>query len=602
MTETPSFDGTGGYHDALMHQGGLPESYIVGKEFLKTFLVPGENVLSVQVHTSSSSPWGMSSNVFFFLGIKNDNNYYGVLPSWFVPPVELTSSNLPIVKISTPPFQHILYQEKITADLNIINNNGSRNQVSEQGNDYSGKIGIEIRGKYSAILPQKPFGFETRDALGNNLNTPLIGMPEENDWILLANYNDKVFLRNYLAFDIFHKMGHYATRSRLCEVVLNDDYQGIYLLVEKIKQDKNRVNIAKLKPDENSGDNLTGGYIFKTDYYGWDDSWVSNFSPLNKPGADIYFVYHDPKPDEITDAQKNYLKDYVNQFEKTLYSSSFTDVNTGYRAYIDVNSFVDYFILGEVTRSVDAYKKSRYFYKDKDSKNKLIHSGPPWDFDWAWKDIRENCIHVDQTDGSGWAYRINECDDWPVAPSWEVKLLQDETFADKIHDRYFQLRKSVLSQTYLNHVIDSVANFVDEAQARHYTKWPILGFNVGTGEYGDQPLTYSGEVEKFKSWISRRLTWLDNNMIGNPSEVEKEYHAIMRIFPNPASEYIRIESDTNIMKVKIYNIMGVEMVYHNGIWQKETTIDISDFAAGIYIVRVTFEDDETITRKIVKKQ
>ncbi len=138
---------------------------------------------------------------------------------------------------------------------------------ADPGNIYTGKVGIEIRGRYSANLPQKPYGFETRDEAGNNLNVPILGMPEENDWILTANYNDKAFLRNFLAFELFRKMGHYAPRTVYCEVVLNDAYQGIYLLGEKIKRDKNRVDIAKLNPDENSGDDLTGGYIFVNDYY-----------------------------------------------------------------------------------------------------------------------------------------------------------------------------------------------------------------------------------------------------------------------------------------------------------------------------------------------
>lgn len=301
--------------------------------------------------------------------------------------------------------------------MRIIHNPGGVNHITDSGNVYSGKAGIDIRGRYSASLPQKPYGFETRDENGNNRNVSLLGMPEENDWILTANYNDKTFLRNFLAFELFRQMGHYAPRTKYCEVVINNEYQGIYLLGEKIKKDSNRVNISKLNPDENSGDNLTGGHIFKNDYYTASDSWLSNFSPLNKPGAKVYYVYYYPEPDEITAQQKKYLIDFVNTFESVLYGRDFADRHSGYRAYIDVNSFVDYFILGELTRNVDAYKKSRFFYKDSDSKGGRIISGPPWDFDWAWKNITENCIHFNQTDGSGWAYKINECYAYPVPPS-----------------------------------------------------------------------------------------------------------------------------------------------------------------------------------------
>ncbi|MBN2667560.1 MAG: CotH kinase family protein, partial [Bacteroidales bacterium] len=227
---------------------------------------------------------------------------------WLVAQVDLTSTNLPLVIITTPGGQSIVNEPKITAGMKIIHNGaGQRNTPVDPVNIYDGIVGIEIRGRHSSSLPQKPYGFETRDEYGENLNVPLLGMPEENDWILTANYNDKTFLRNLMAFEIFRKMGHYAPRTIFCEVMLNGSYDGIYLLGEKIKQDNNRVDIAKLNPDENSGDDLTGGYIFSTDYYTDSDSWLSDHSPVNKPGARVHFVYCDPKPDELSAVQKTYL-------------------------------------------------------------------------------------------------------------------------------------------------------------------------------------------------------------------------------------------------------------------------------------------------------
>ncbi len=597
----PAYNEPGIDHEAQMYQGGVPESYVLKKSILRSYLLPGENVLAVQVNNSSIASSDMSSNVFLSFGITDASTYYRQVPSWFVAPQDFISSNLPVVIIATKDGESIPDEPKITADMKIIwNGEGNRNNLTDPGNIYSGKVGIEIRGRYSATLPQKPYGFETRDSAGNNNNVPLLGMPVENDWVLTANYNDKTFLRSFLAFDIFRKMGHYATRSRYCEVVLNDDYQGIYLLGEKIKQDDNRVHIAKLKPDENSGDDLTGGYIFKNDYYTSSDSWVSNYSPLNKPGSDVYFVYYDPKPDVMSATQKKYLKDYVDAFESNLYGSDFKNNSTGYRAYLDVGSFVDYFILGEVARNVDAYKKSRFYFKDKNSNSRLIHSGPPWDYDWAWKDITEDCIQFDQTDGSGWAYKVNECDNWPVAPSWEVRLLQDDNFANRIHDRYFELRLDVLSQSHLFNVIDSVAALIDEAQQRHYNKWKILGINVGTPEYGDQPLTYAGEIEKFKCWITRRLNWLDANMLGKSSEGGNEYHAILRIFPNPASEHLTIESDTIITRIEIFNIMGSEVMVNATRIYYSTSFDISGLVPGLYFIKLHFSDGEILTRQFLK--
>ena len=512
------------------------------------------------------------------------------------------SSNLPIVVVTTPGGADIPNEPKITADMKIIHNgSGQVNNAGDPGNVYTGKVGIEIRGRHSASLPQKPYGFETRDEAGNNLNVPILGMPEENDWILTANYNDKTFLRNFLAFELFREMGHYAPRTAYCEVVLNDQYMGIYLIGEKIKQDKNRVNIAKLNPHEHSGDDLTGGYIFANDYYTEYDSWLSNYSPLNRRDADVYFVYYDPEPDELMPTQKAYLKSFVDSFEDILYSPGFKYPSTGYRAYLDVNSFVDYFILGELSRNVDAYKKSRFYFKDKDSKGGLIHSGPPWDFDWAWKDITENCIHFNQTDGSGWAYRVNDCNNWPVPPSWEVRLIQDDAFANQIHDRYFQLRETILSGSFINHIIDSVALLLNEAQERHYQQWKILGKNVGTPEYGAQPLTYSGEIEKFKSWINRRLIWLDANIAGEPFSGHDEDPAIYRVFPNPTEDILHIESDVIITRITVFSLTGNTLLDKADCGDYSTSVNISQLKPGLLIVRICFDSGEVVSQRFVKK-
>jgi hypothetical protein len=425
-------------------------------------------------------------------------------------------------------------------------------------------------------------------------------MPPENDWILLANYNDKTFLRNFLAFEIFMEMGHYSTRSRYCEVVINNEYQGIYLLTEKIKVDDNRVDIAVLKPDENSGDDITGGYIFKNDFYTSSDSWLSQYSPLNKQGAEVYFVYYDPKPEELTLQQKEYIKDFVDSFETKLYGRDFADPHSGYSAYLDIVSFVDYFIISEVTRNVDAYKKSRFFYKDKDSNNGKIHSGPVWDFDWAWRNLLEDCINVNQTDGSGWAYKINDCAAWPVPPSWEVRLVQDEHFMNEIHDKYFLLRRNILSQNHLDHIIDSVAALLDDAQNRHYQKWKILGINVGTPESGTQPATYPEEILKFKSWINTRLNWLDANMIGNYNAYKDGYKAICRISPNPAGENLKIESDTIITRIILYNYSGIPVIEESGFYDFSITISLTHLNQGFYVARIFLSDGEIITRRLIK--
>ena len=514
------------------------------------------------------------------------------------------SSNLPIVVITTKPGESIKNEPKITADMKIISHaTGIRNFPADPGNVYEGKVGIEIRGRYSASLPQKPYGFETRDASGNNVNISLLGMPAENDWVLLANYNDKTFLRNVLAFELFRKMGNYSVRTRFCEVLLNNEYQGIYLLGEKIKQDSGRVNIAKLKPEDTQGDDVSGGYIIKTDYYTASDSWMSYFSPVNKPGATVYFVYHDPDALEITQQQKSYIQEYIKSLETVLYNPEFRSPVFGYTSYIDINSFADYFIIGELSRNVDAYKKSRFFYKDKDSKGGILHSGPVWDMDWAFRNLKENCIHMNKTDGSGWAYRINECSASPTPPSWEVRMLQDKAFANLVHTRYNELRKTILSREHIEQIIDSVALLLSEAQSRHFDKWKILGINAGTPESGIQPLTYEGEITKLKSWLDTRLAWLDANMVGAPLSAEDGEGSVLkcRVFPNPVSDRLFIESDQELKSLILISITGIIEEEQNNLSGYRVTVNTSGLKSGLYILTVEFRNGKKVSSRIVRE-
>jgi len=224
-------------HEAQMYQGGFPEAFIIDRTKLKSCLYKNENVLAIEVHNTSTTSSDLSSTTFLSLGINDATHSYRQTPEWFEEPFVFSSSNLPIILITTKNGASIPDESKITAYMKIINN-GSLNHITDVADIYDGDVGIEIRGRYSASLPQKPYGFETRDSSGNNVNVPLLDMPSENDWILLANYNDKTFMRYTLASHLFREMGFYAPRTRLCEVMVNNNYQGIYVFTEKIKRNK----------------------------------------------------------------------------------------------------------------------------------------------------------------------------------------------------------------------------------------------------------------------------------------------------------------------------------------------------------------------------
>ena len=213
-----------------------------------------------------------------------------------------------------------------------------------------------------------------------------------------------------------------------------------------------------------------------------------------------------------------------------------------------------------------------------------------------------DCSTFQATDGSGWSHRINDClSTPPYSNGWIIRLLQDENFANALNKRYFELRKSYLSFEYLNSYIDSVQNLVNEAQVRHYTKWPILSSNVGAPEVDFRPTTYAGEVNKFKNWIQTRLTWLDGHMLGQyTTGVDKFETAFSyRIFPNPAHDVVFLESSSEIRNLDIFNSNGTCLLNKTGLSVFSTKLDISGFSSGIYVLRLKTKENQIINSKLV---
>ncbi|MBI1838202.1 MAG: CotH kinase family protein [Flavobacteriia bacterium] len=522
---------------------------------------------------------------------------------------DFKESNLPIVLINTNG-QSIHDEPKIIADMGIIYNGvGNRNHVSDTKNEYNGKISIEIRGNYSASLPQKPYAIELIDTNNQSIDSSLIDMPAEHDWLLIANYNDKSFSRNILPYHFFEQMGHYATRCRLVDVVLNNEYKGIYLLCEKIKRDSNRVDIAKLDSNEISGLNVTGGYIIKNDYWDNSNSWQLNYSPIGFPGLDIHLVYYYPKPENIAIEQKTYIQNFINSFESSLYGIDFKDSLLGFRNYIDTKSFIDYFLINELTRNVDGFKKSRFFNKNKDhidgSYGKL-KAGPVWDFDWSQKDIDWGTEN-----GSGFNYNSPNQD--VHATGWYIRLLEDSLFSNEIRCRYQNLRETIFSNTFIYSKIDSIANLVIESQNWHFQTWDNLGNSTGTPEVQAPSQSYAEEVQRLKDWYQRRLDWLDINLPGTMSGCSmanlkeiKEQNLDINIFPNPFTSTITIQFQQEIGKTYLIELSDQtgRIIKKNIVIGSQNNFNhfefnnLKELTKGVYFVTVTI-DEQKIMKKIV---
>jgi len=314
-----------------------------------------------------------------------------------------TDSNLPIILINTDNNLDIVDEPRIMATMKIIYRGpGERNYLSDEGNpaylDYDGRIDIEIRGSSSQAFSKKQYGFSTRlsDDISRN-NVSLLGMPEEHDWILNGMVFDTTMIRDYLCFNLFRKMGNYASRTAYCELWINNHYQGIYLLEEKIKADKERVDVIKISPTDNNLPYVTGGYITKADKVDYDEpiAWTM----YTWYGAAVDYLNVLPKPDQVTGSQLAYI---MGQFKGLETAAKNNDISLehGFPSIIDIPSFIDFMLLNELASNPDAYQYSTYFHKDRRGK---LRAGPIWDSDLTFG----NDLFfwgLDRSKPSGWQF------------------------------------------------------------------------------------------------------------------------------------------------------------------------------------------------------
>jgi len=511
--------------------------------------------------------------------------------------VEFTSSNLPIIIIDTHG-QSIVDESRIVADMGIIYNEpDQRNNLADTHNNYSGKIAIELRGSSSMSYPKKQYRLETQDLQGENLNVALMGMTEENDWILNGPYHDITMMRNVLVYNISNDLGHYASRTQYCELVLNNEYQGLYILLEKVKRDGDRVDISKLEPDETEGDDLTGGYIIKLDKLDGEnvDGWTSTNG--------IYYQYHYPKPDEIVGEQKQYIQAYIANFESIMLSNNWNDEELGYPSLIDINSFVDYVLINEFSKNIDAYRLSTYLYKDKDSDNPKLFAGPVWDYNLSFGDAWYGSdVNVFQ----GWEidHNIRLPYDSPKIPFWWIKIAKDKQFTESAAERWFALRSGVFDKDSLSRRIDSLHSYIMEAQNRNSERWPDMG------NYDN----FIVEIGRLKSWINNRIDWIDANINSlYPSVIAIDHifpqnYTLNQNYPNPFNHTTTITfslPSKALVTLKIFDLVGnkVEDVVQSEFQQGAHSINISmsRHSAGIYLYRLSAGNFSSVRKMIYLK-
>lgn len=408
-----------------------------------------------------------------------------------------TDSNLPIVVITTDNNAAIPDEPGVFANMKLIYRGpGQRNYLTDKDStqflNYDGRINIEIRGSYSQVFPKKAYGFTTflpDDTESNDVS--LMEMPAENDWILNGLSSDPSLIRDYLALNLSRRMGQYASRTAYCEVVVNGNYRGLYVLEEKIKPDKNRVNVHKIDVVDNNSPELSGGYITKTDKTTGGDpiAWyMSSYIGVN----DNMFIHSWPKPEHVTAQQTSYLKSVFLTLQSACTGGN-NSIVTGIPSMIDVPSFVDFMLLNEIAGNVDAYTYSTYYHKDRNAK---LRAGPVWDLNLTFgNDLFQ--FGVARSKPNVWQFS----DGGNEGPKYFRDMYNNPTFKCYMSRRWHELTQpdQPLNLDNLRNFIDSTAATISEAAVRENARWGAVG-------------NFQFAVDTLKGWLKLRVPWMTTNI------------------------------------------------------------------------------------------
>lgn len=429
--------------------------------------------------------------IFFYM-IKKPLLFIALL--WGLLPAKaqtFSSSNLPVVLITTDinpssgkPYV-IVDEPKVPASMKIIfRPDGTRNYLTDQNTteylNYNGKITIEIRGSSSQELPKKPYALTTVTINGSNNNVSLLGMPKENDWVLNSLAFDPSLMRDYVAYELSRRMGNYSPHGQYCEVMINGEYRGLYILLEKIKVDDNRVNITTLSTTDNSGEMVTGGYITKSDKTTGND-------PVAWYLGNAAFIHHSPKPEEVSSQQNTYIKKIFTDLN-TAASAKNNSLTNGIPSFIDIPSFVDFMVMNELFSNPDGYQFSTFFHKDRNGK---LRAGPIWDFNLTLG----NDLFQWGFDRS-WT-NIHQFENFNVgAPFWR-NLYYNSTFKCYLAKRWAELTApgQVLNYSEIVKLIDQTAALISETVPREQAKWNTVS-------------SHTTNIANMKTWLQTRISWM----------------------------------------------------------------------------------------------
>lgn len=411
------------------------------------------------------------------------------------------SSHLPVVSIETGGVvipgrpeqgQHVKDIENsfIQADMRIYDRKGELNKLSSQP-VLESKINIRVRGNSSRTFDKVGYLFKFTDDAGMERKLEVMGIEKDSTWVLHGPYLDKTLMRNYMWYNLAGQIMEWAPDVRYCEVFLDHEYQGLYVMAEQISMGEGRIEMTKY-----DGKSNISSYIVCADRESVNDvQYLDNFTSYAlRINGKLEVKY--PGASRITPELTEYISRDFSRFEKALYSFDYDTARYGYQNYIDVDSFVDYFIINEVTQNTDAGLYSTYFYKDVSGKLKMC----VWDFN----NCCDNYIE-DQTPMAGFFMQNRP---------WYFMLCKDEAFMEKVITRYHQLRKGILSEEAVESYIAGVQSYLGPAIERNFEKWGYSFLPEKDLLYEDERKigSYEAAVEQYETRLVRRMRWMDEHI------------------------------------------------------------------------------------------
>lgn len=414
------------------------------------------------------------------------------------------ASNLPLV-ILNPFGQRISDDNRAMISVRFVPADKQGRATLTGPADFDGRASVNIRGHSTSDQPKASLTVRIVDENGDKTKAGLFGMPKDSDWVLYAPFADKTLIRDVLAYELSNSMGRYAPRTRLVEVFMDRsggklsqrDYMGVYVLVERIKRGKDRVDLTELSASDTTEPDITGGYILKRDH-------SNRYEPGFRTGEGNHFSYVEPDPEDMSREQMNWIANHMRRFEQALNGPDFRDPKRGYAAYLDVDAFIDQHWLIEMSKNIDGFRYSAYVHKDRGGK---LRAGPAWDWNLSFG----NANYYDGSDPTGWYTQVLR----ESEICWFRRLSEDPEFMQRAIDRWGELRAGVLSTSRVLSRVDELAAQLKEAQARNFRRWPIMGRRVHPNDFvGD---TYEEEIKWMKQWIQRRLSWMDSQFVAAPT-------------------------------------------------------------------------------------